>query len=108
MRKVDKYANLVAVFGPVLVLIALLPVAINHDLLAWSDLIVFTVMYIVCGLGIGNGHPLPNLPHQRLQVEPCRKEGQPMVALGGAGCWRDVAWRGVLRMHTVQLASALH
>ena len=56
MRKVDKYANLVAVFGPVIVLIALIPVAINHDLLAWSDLIVFTVMYLVCGLGITVGY----------------------------------------------------
>ena len=56
MRKVDKYSNLVAVFGPVIVLIALIPVAINHDLLHWGDLLVFVVMYLACGLGITVGY----------------------------------------------------
>ncbi len=56
MRKVDKYSNLAAVFGPVIVLVALIPVAINHDLLHWGDLLVFIVMYLLCGLGITVGY----------------------------------------------------
>ncbi len=56
MRRVDKYANLVAVFGPFIVLIALIPVAMRHDLLNWSDFVVFTVMFLACGLGITVGY----------------------------------------------------
>jgi stearoyl-CoA desaturase (delta-9 desaturase) len=56
MRTVDKYANLFAVFAPPLVLIGLIPVAIDHDLARWSDLIVFAVMYLLCGFGITIGY----------------------------------------------------
>ncbi|MSX02057.1 MAG: acyl-CoA desaturase [Actinobacteria bacterium] len=45
-----------AVFGPIIVLIALIPVALNNDLLHLSDMIVFAVMYIICGLGITVGY----------------------------------------------------
>ncbi len=56
MRTVDKYANLFAVFGPPLVLIGLLPLAVQHDLANLSDLIVFAVMYLLCGFGITIGY----------------------------------------------------
>lgn len=56
VKRADRYANLVAVFGPFVVLLALIPVAIHHDLAHLSDLIVFSVMYLLCGLGITVGY----------------------------------------------------
>ncbi len=56
MRRIDKYANLVAVFGPFAALAALIPVAARHDLFHWQDAVVFAVMYILCGFGITVGY----------------------------------------------------
>ncbi|HVP02282.1 MAG TPA: acyl-CoA desaturase [Solirubrobacteraceae bacterium] len=56
MKRADRYANLVAVFGPLLALVGLIPVAVHHDLAHLSDLLVFSVMYLVCGMGITVGY----------------------------------------------------
>ena len=56
MRTVDKYANLIAVFGPPLVLLGLIPLAVHHDIAHLSDLIVFMIMYLLCGFGITIGY----------------------------------------------------
>lgn len=56
MRTVDKYANLIAVFGPPLVLLGLIPLAVQHDIAHLSDLIVFMIMYLLCGFGITIGY----------------------------------------------------
>ena len=56
MRRIDKYLNLTAVFGPFVALLALIPVAARHDLFHWQDAVVFAVMYILCGFGITVGY----------------------------------------------------
>lgn len=56
MARADRYANLFAVFAPVIAVFALLPTAASHDLFAWSDAVVFAVMYILCGFGITVGY----------------------------------------------------
>ena len=56
MKTADKYANLIAVFGLPLVLLALIPIAVQHDLAHLSDLVVFLVMYLLCGFGITIGY----------------------------------------------------
>ena len=56
MRRVDKYANLVAVFGPFLALGGMIPIAIRHDLFHWQDAVVFAIMYVLCGFGITVGY----------------------------------------------------
>jgi stearoyl-CoA desaturase (delta-9 desaturase) len=56
VRRIDKYLNLTAVFGPFIALIALIPVAAQHDLFHWQDAVVFAVMYTLCGFGITVGY----------------------------------------------------
>ena len=56
MARADRYANLFAVFAPVIAVFALIPVAAEHDLAQWSDAVVFAVMYILCGFGITVGY----------------------------------------------------
>ena len=67
MSRVERNINLVAVFGPFVVLAAVAPLAWHTDLLNWSDVAVFTVMYAISGLGITVGfHRL--LTHRAFQT----------------------------------------
>jgi stearoyl-CoA desaturase (delta-9 desaturase) len=56
MSRLDRNINLAAVFGPFIVLAALVPLAWHTDLLNWSDIAIFAVMYVVAGLGITVGY----------------------------------------------------
>jgi stearoyl-CoA desaturase (delta-9 desaturase) len=67
MTRFERNANLVAVFGPFVLLAAIAPLAWRSDLLGWSDIVVFGVMYVVSGLGITVGfHRL--LTHRAFQT----------------------------------------
>jgi stearoyl-CoA desaturase (delta-9 desaturase) len=67
MSRLERNINLVAVFGPFVVLAAVVPFAWRTDLLNWSDIAVFAVMYVVTGLGITVGfHRL--LTHRAFQT----------------------------------------
>jgi stearoyl-CoA desaturase (delta-9 desaturase) len=67
MSRLERNINLVAVFGPFVVLAAVAPLAWRTDLLNWSDIAVFAVMYAVTGLGITVGfHRL--LTHRAFQT----------------------------------------
>jgi stearoyl-CoA desaturase (delta-9 desaturase) len=55
MTRLERNINLIAVFGPFVVLAAVTPLAWHTDLLNWSDVAVFAVMYLVTGLGITVG-----------------------------------------------------
>ena len=56
MSRLDRNINLAAVFGPFIVLAAVIPLAWHSDLLNWSDIAIFAVMYVVAGLGITVGY----------------------------------------------------
>jgi stearoyl-CoA desaturase (delta-9 desaturase) len=56
MTRLERNINLIAVFGPFVVLAAVAPLAWHTDLLNWSDILVFAVMYVVAGLGITVGY----------------------------------------------------
>jgi stearoyl-CoA desaturase (delta-9 desaturase) len=56
MTRLERNINLVAVFGPFVVLAAIAPLAWRTDLLNWSDIAVFAVMYVVSGLGVTVGY----------------------------------------------------
>src|SRR6476620_9374820 len=56
MSRLDRNINLAAVFGPFIVLTAVIPLAWHSDLLNWSDVAIFAVMYVVAGLGITVGY----------------------------------------------------
>ena len=67
MSRLERNINLVAVFGPFVVLAAVVPLAWRTDLLNWSDIAVFALMYVVSGLGITVGfHRL--LTHRAFQT----------------------------------------
>jgi stearoyl-CoA desaturase (delta-9 desaturase) len=67
MSRLERNINLVAVFGPFVVLAAVTPLAWRTDLLNWSDIAVFAVMYVVSGLGVTVGfHRL--LTHRAFQT----------------------------------------
>jgi stearoyl-CoA desaturase (Delta-9 desaturase) len=67
MSRLERNINLIAVFGPFLVLAAVAPLAWRTDLLNWSDVAVFAVMYVVSGLGVTVGfHRL--LTHRAFQT----------------------------------------
>jgi stearoyl-CoA desaturase (Delta-9 desaturase) len=67
MTRLERNINLIAVFGPFVVLAAVTPLAWHTDLLNWSDVAVFAVMYLVTGLGITVGfHRL--LTHRAFQT----------------------------------------
>jgi stearoyl-CoA desaturase (Delta-9 desaturase) len=67
MSRLERNINLVAVFGPFVVLAAVVPLAWRTDLLNWSDILVFAVLYVVTGLGITVGfHRL--LTHRAFQT----------------------------------------
>ena len=56
MTRLERNINLIAVFGPFVVLAAVAPLAWHTDLLNWSDLVVFALMYVVSGLGVTVGY----------------------------------------------------
>src|SRR4051794_28606331 len=56
MSRLDRNINLAAVFGPFLVLAAVVPLAWHTDLLNVSDVVIFFAMYVVAGLGITVGY----------------------------------------------------
>src|SRR6476620_1476261 len=56
MSRLDRNINLAAVFGPFIVLAAVVPLAWHTDLLNLSDIAIFFVMYVVAGLGITVGY----------------------------------------------------
>jgi stearoyl-CoA desaturase (delta-9 desaturase) len=56
MSRLERNINLVAVFGPFIALAALAPLAWHTDLLNWSDIVVFALMYVIAGLGITVGY----------------------------------------------------
>ena len=56
MTRAERTVNLVAVFGPFVILAAVLPLAWQSDLLGWSDLVVFAVMYLLTGFGVTIGY----------------------------------------------------
>ena len=56
MTRLERNINLVAVFGPFVALAAVAPLAWHTDLLNWSDIVVFALMYVVAGLGITVGY----------------------------------------------------
>jgi stearoyl-CoA desaturase (delta-9 desaturase) len=67
MTRLERNINLIAVFGPFLVLALVTPLAWRTDLLNWSDVAVFAVMYLVSGLGVTVGfHRL--LTHRAFQT----------------------------------------
>jgi len=67
MSRLERNINLVAVFGPFVVLAAVVPLAWRTDLLNWSDIAVFALMYVVSGLGVTVGfHRL--LTHRAFQT----------------------------------------
>src|SRR3954469_4119920 len=56
MSRLERNVNLIAVFGPFAVLAAVVPLAWRTDLLNWSDIVVFALMYVISGLGITVGY----------------------------------------------------
>jgi len=56
MTRLERNINLAAVFGPFLVLAAVAPLAWRTDLLNWSDIAVFALMYVVSGLAVTVGY----------------------------------------------------
>ena len=56
MSRLERNINLIAVFGPFVALAAIAPLAWHTDLLNWSDIAIFAVMYVVSGLGITVGY----------------------------------------------------
>jgi stearoyl-CoA desaturase (Delta-9 desaturase) len=56
MTRLERNINLVAVFGPFLVLAVVAPLAWHTDLLNWSDIAVFALMYVVSGIGVTVGY----------------------------------------------------
>lgn len=56
MRPFDRAVNLFGVFAPFIALLVLVPIAWHHGWMGWTDLVVFTVMYAVCGFGITVGY----------------------------------------------------
>jgi stearoyl-CoA desaturase (Delta-9 desaturase) len=67
MTRLERNINLIAVFGPFVVLAAVIPLAWHTDLLNWSDIAVFAFMYLIAGFGITVGfHRL--LTHRAFQT----------------------------------------
>ena len=67
MTRLERNINLIAVFGPFVVLAAVVPLAWHTDLLNWSDIVVFAFMYLVAGFGVTVGfHRL--LTHRAFQT----------------------------------------
>jgi stearoyl-CoA desaturase (delta-9 desaturase) len=67
MTRLERNINLIAVFGPFVVLAAVVPFAWHTDLLNWSDIVVFAFMYLVAGFGVTVGfHRL--LTHRAFQT----------------------------------------
>jgi stearoyl-CoA desaturase (delta-9 desaturase) len=56
MTRLERNINLIAVFGPFIALAAIAPLAWHTDLLNWSDIAVFALMYVVSGFGITVGY----------------------------------------------------
>jgi stearoyl-CoA desaturase (Delta-9 desaturase) len=56
MTRLERNINLIAVFGPFVVLAAVAPLAWQTDLLNWSDIAIFALMYVVSGLGVTVGY----------------------------------------------------
>jgi stearoyl-CoA desaturase (delta-9 desaturase) len=56
MTRLERNINLIAVFGPFVALAAIAPLAWHTDLLNWSDIAVFALMYVVSGFGITVGY----------------------------------------------------
>src|SRR4051794_16961060 len=56
MTRIERNVNLAAVFGPFLILALVVPFAWSSDLLGWSDLVVFAVMYAITGFGVTLGY----------------------------------------------------
>jgi stearoyl-CoA desaturase (delta-9 desaturase) len=67
MSRLERNANLVAVFGPFVVLAAVAPLAWRSDLLNWTDIAIFAFMYVISAFGITIGfHRL--LTHRAFQT----------------------------------------
>jgi stearoyl-CoA desaturase (delta-9 desaturase) len=56
MTRLERNLNLTAVFGPFVVLAIVAPFAWQTDVLNWSDIVIFAVLYVVAGLGITVGY----------------------------------------------------
>src|SRR4051812_13679433 len=56
MSRLERNVNLIAVFGPFVALAVIAPLAWHTDLLNWSDIAVFALMYVISGLGITVGY----------------------------------------------------
>ncbi len=56
MRPFDRAVNLFGVFAPFIALVVLVPIAWSNGWMGWSDVIVFTIMYAICGFGITVGY----------------------------------------------------
>jgi stearoyl-CoA desaturase (delta-9 desaturase) len=67
MSRLERNANLVAVFGPFVALAVIAPLAWRSDVLGWTDIAIFAFMYIVSAFGITIGfHRL--LTHRAFQT----------------------------------------
>src|ERR1041384_4392322 len=55
MTRVQRHVNMAAVVVPLLAVIAAVPLLWGH-LIGTSDVIVFAVMYVLCGLGVTVGY----------------------------------------------------
>src|SRR3954454_8707016 len=55
MTRLQRHVNLAAVVVPLLAIIAAVPL-LRGSLLGLSDLVVFAVMYVMCGFGVTVGH----------------------------------------------------
>jgi stearoyl-CoA desaturase (delta-9 desaturase) len=67
MTRLERNANLVAVFGPFVILAVVAPLAWRSDVLGWTDIAIFAFMYVVSAFGITIGfHRL--LTHRAFQT----------------------------------------
>jgi stearoyl-CoA desaturase (delta-9 desaturase) len=78
MTRLERNINLIAVFGPFVVLAAVTPLAWHTDLLNWSDIAVFAFMYLIAGFGITVGfHRL--LTHRAFQTHKWLEYGFAII-----------------------------
>ena len=97
MTRLERNINLVAVFGPFVVLAAVAPLAWRTDLLNWSDIVVFALMYVISGLGVTVGyHRL--LTHRAFQTHKSLEYAFAIVG-GLAVQGRVIDWVADHRKH---------
>src|SRR4051794_5985445 len=71
MTRVQRHVNMAAVVVPLLAVIATVPLLWGR-LVGPSDLVVFAVMYVLCGLGVTVGYHRM-LTHRAFQVHPATR-----------------------------------